>query len=140
MKQFYTKRRWVRLQRSSGVAEHNVPYVGSQLTADMRIQVKAGSMLPTSPSARLNYVLNLLNTPGMDLPELWRNLEEIGIIESAPALHKRLERERMDPRLNWLIPALSSQAGGANNKKKIKGNAGRSSRATTPQSAADKRG
>ncbi len=130
--QFYTEQRMAHLKRQAGREEH-VPYIGVHLIADMRMQAKAGSMLPTSPSARLNYVLNLMSTPAMDVPELLRNLEEVGIIESASALLKRLSKERSTPALQWLIPGLQQPGGG---KKKPKASAGRSARGTTPQKAA----
>jgi hypothetical protein len=82
--QFYTNERYVRLRRESGVDQH-IRYVGTRLSADMKMQAKAGSMLPTSPSARFNFILNLLNTPAMDIPELLRACEEIGLIDSASA-------------------------------------------------------
>lgn len=130
--QFYTEQRFAHLKRQAGV-EQNIPYIGVHLTADMRMQAKAGSMLPTSPSARLNYVMNLMSTPAMDVPELLRNLEEVGIIDSASALMKRLTKERANPSLQWLVPGAQQQNG---SKKKPKANAGRSARGTTPGKAA----
>jgi hypothetical protein len=130
--QFYTEQRFLQLKQESGVERH-VSFFGTRLTADMRMHAKAGSLMPTSPSARLNYVMQLLNTPAMDVPELLRNLEEFGIIESAAVLLKRLQKERMDPSLQWLVPALNPAGG--KQKKKVKPNAGRSARGKTPQGA-----
>jgi hypothetical protein len=133
--QFYTDNRYLELKQESGVERH-VSFIGVRLTADMRMRAKAGSLMPTSPSARLNYVTNLMSTPAMDVPELLRNLEEVGIIESAAVLLKRLTKERNTPSLQWLIPSL--QPAGGKQKKKPKPNGGKSSRGSTPQGASSR--
>ncbi len=127
--QFYTRERLIHYKDDAGVERH-VAFIGTRLTGNMHMTVKAGSMLPTSPSARLNYALQLINTPAFDIPELLRNLEEVGLIDSATRVLKRLQQERSNPQLQWLIPAL--QPPGGKQKKKAKGNGGRSARATTP--------
>jgi hypothetical protein len=90
-------------------------------------------MLPSSPSARLNYALQLINTPAYDIPELLRNLEEVGLIDSSTRMLKRLQQEKNNPTLQWLIPAL--QPAGGKQKKKAKPSGGKSARNTTPQKA-----
>lgn len=130
--QFYTKERIIRYEDNAGV-EQEANYVGTRLTAPMQVQVKNGSMLPASPSARLNYAMQLINTPAFDIPELLKNLEEVGIIDSATRLLRRLVQEKSNPLTMWLIPALAAQQ-----KKKAKGNGGRSARATTPSKAAER--
>ncbi len=131
--QFYTQERIAHFEDDAGVEQH-VPYVGTKLTANISMRVKAGSMLPASPSARLNYAMQLINTPAFDVPELLKALEEFGVIDSASRLLKRLTQERLTPSLQWLIPALAPPGG--KQKKKAKGNAGRSARGGTPQQAA----
>jgi hypothetical protein len=130
--QFYTAEKIVHYKDDAGIERH-VPYIGTRLTANMHMRVKAGSMLPTSPSARLNYALQLINTPAYDIPELLRNLEEVGLIDSATRILRRLQQERSNPQLQWLIPAL--QPPGGKQKKKAKPSGGKSARASTPQKA-----
>jgi hypothetical protein len=130
--QFYTKERVVHFKDDGGVERH-IPYLGTRLTANMHMHVKAGSMLPSSPSARLNYALQLINTPAYDIPELLRNLEEVGLIDSSTRMLKRLQQEKNNPTLQWLIPAL--QPAGGKQKKKAKPSGGKSARNTTPQKA-----
>lgn len=132
--QFYTRERIIRYENDAGV-EQQISYIGTRLTAPMVVQVKAGSMLPSSPTARLNYAMQLINTPAFDIPELLKCLEEVGIIGSATRLLRRLMQERNNPQTLWLIPALAAQAG---QKKKAKGAGGRSARATTPAKAAER--
>ena len=129
--QFYTEQRYVQIKDQAGVERH-IGFIGSRLSADMRMRAKAGSRLPSSPSARFNYALQLMSTPAMDVPELLRNMEELGLIENASVLLRRLVRERNDPNLQWLIPSLQPPGAG----KKPKGNGGRSARKTTPKKAA----
>lgn len=130
--QFYTNERIIRYEDHAGI-EQQTSYVGTRLTAPMQVQVKAGSMLPSSPTARLNYALQLINTPAFDIPELLKNLEEVGIIDSATRMLKRLIQEKSNPNTLWLIPALNNTQ-----KKKAKGSGGRSARATTPAKAAER--
>ena len=134
--QFYTQERIAQYKDNAGIEKH-VAYIGTRLTAEMSLRVKAGSMLPSSPSARLNFALQLINTPAYDIPELLRNLEEVGIIESATLLLRRLQRERADPSMNWLIPALTPPGG--KQKKKARTSGGRSARRQTPLSAASRK-
>jgi hypothetical protein len=127
--QFYTDSRIARIKNDMGVENHR-EYVGMFITGKMKMHAKAGSGLPQSPSARLQVVQQLMATPAMDVPELLRNLEEVGIIESASSHLKRLFREKSNPLLTWLIPALSMPPPGGK-KKNAKKDAGRSARATT---------
>lgn len=134
--QFYTEQRFVQIKDQAGVERH-IAFIGSRLSAEMRMRAKAGSRLPSSPSARFNYALQLMQTPAMDVPELLRNMEELGLIENATVMLRRLMKERHDPNLQWLIPSFqppgAPKPGG---KKKAKGNGGRSARASTPSGAA----
>ncbi|GAC1425728.1 MAG: hypothetical protein NVSMB5_20080 [Candidatus Velthaea sp.] len=130
--QFYTEQRFVQIKDQAGVERH-ISFIGSRLSADMRMRAKAGSRLPSSPSARFNYALQLMQTPAMDVPELLRNMEELGLIENASVLLRRLQRERNDPNLQWLIPSLNQPPKGKG--KPAKGNGGRSARNTTPSRA-----
>jgi hypothetical protein len=127
--QFYTDQRIARLRDEQGVEKH-APYIGMFLSGELKMHAKAGSGLPQSPSARLQIVQQLMNTPAMDIPELLRNLEEVGIIESASAHLKRLMKEKNNPALQWLIPALNGPPPGGK-KKNAKKNAGQSARANS---------
>lgn len=132
--QFYTDARIARIKDDMGVENHR-QYVGMFLNGNMKMHAKAGSGLPQSPSARLQVVQQLMSTPAMDIPELLRNLEEVGVIESASSHLKRLFREKNNPALTWLIPALMAPPPGGRSKGP-KPNAGRSARATTAGSVA----
>jgi hypothetical protein len=130
--QYYTEERMVEVRRQTGESQH-IAAIGTLLTAPMKMQAKAGSQMPTSPSARLSTVLSLMHTPAMDIPELLKNLEELGIIENETVLLKRLVKEQNDPRLRWLIPALAAPPPGGK-KKQGKKNAGSSARARSANS------
>lgn len=132
--QFYTDSRIAHIKDEMGIEKH-LNYVGTYLSGEMKMQAKAGSGLPQSPSARLQIVQQLMNTPAMDIPELLRNLEEVGVIESASAHLKRLMKEKNNPMMAWLIPALAGPPPGGR-KKNAKPNGGRSARASSPGSVA----
>lgn len=134
--QFYTDSRIARIKNDMGVENHR-EFVGMFLNGQMKMQAKAGSGLPQSPSARLQIVQQLMSTPAMDIPELLRNLEEVGVIESASAHLKRLFREKNNPALQWLIPALSGPPPGGK-KKNAKKNAGSSARASSAGAVAQR--
>lgn len=92
--QFYNTPRIARIKNAAGV-EEPVVFFGSSVNTPMTMDVKAGSMLPTSPGARLQYMMTLLNQqkPVIDLKEVWNLLQEVGLIESATALERRITKE-----------------------------------------------
>jgi hypothetical protein len=117
----------------------NVSFIGSQITAGMKMIVKAGDMLPTSPSARLNYLFNLFGTPFADFTEVLRALEEAGIIDSAVVNEKKVRKMVAEFQANpqagpialWENPGLMQLlmgGGGPNKGGQKKGNAGRSAK------------
>lgn len=86
--QFYTQPRLLRLRDAAGV-DKSIRYIGAQMNAPMRMVAKAGAQLPTSPTARLNFLYSLFGTPFVDFQEVLRALEEAGMIDSASGYEKR---------------------------------------------------
>ena len=103
--QFYTEPRMVKIRHASGI-DQPVSFVGTRLTASMQMVAKSGSMLPTSPSARLNMLMEMASTPFVDIPEILRAMQEFGLIESATAMEARLERYVANPHERWKSPGL----------------------------------
>lgn len=107
MATFYTSPVLIQLKTDAGVIEAT-PLLGSHLTAPLRVEAKAGSMMPNSPSARLNAMLALLGSgkPLVDLPTVWALLQEVGAIDSASGLQRRIEKEIANPATRWLVPGF----------------------------------
>jgi hypothetical protein len=120
--QFYTQPRIARIKNASGIDE-TVSFFGSTITTPMTLEVKAGSMLPQSPTARFNMLLNLMNSPKpvIDLKEIWGLLADMGVIDSATALEARIRKERNDPNDQWMVsmppPPKGGQQKGQQTKK-----------------------
>lgn len=134
--QFYSDPIQIKIKDALGVDRH-VIFRGSDLSQDMLMKAKAGSSLPSSPSARLNTMLSLVPQGLADLPEVWKMLQEIGAIESASAIEQRMTRYIANKNELWKAPGLA-QIIGAMQAKKAKSNqknSGRSARSTTPQKA-----
>lgn len=140
--QFLDEPYWVRVEKSSG-AEDTKPFIGTALSAEMRLKAKAGSMLPQSPSARLNMVFQLMNTPYTDFQEIAATLAENGLLRSASDLYKRQVKRVAEYAKSqniialWESPGLaqSVNAGGGGKKKAPAGNAGRTARKQTPRNS-----
>lgn len=143
VKQFYNTPRWVRVRQAAG-CEQPISFVGADLMAPLVMKAKAGGALPLSPSARLNIYMGLMNTPVLDLRELWRVAQEVGIIDSASAIEGRMKRYAQELGLQgdfWMAPGLmqmvmGGQKGGKSRGGKSGGNSGRSARSSTPSKAA----
>lgn len=139
--QFYTEPRLVRIKDEAGV-ERPIAFVGMDLAAPMRVSVKAGSQLPTSPSARLNLIMSLITSPvpAFDLPTFWKHLQEVGLIDSATELETKMRRYMQNPKDLWLAPALMQLMSGGGGKKNKGGShkhsGGKSARRSTPAQAA----
>lgn len=138
--QFLDDPYWVKVERSTG-DEESKPFIGTALSAEMRLKAKAGSMLPQSPSARLNMVFQLMNTPYTDFQEIAATLAENGLLRSASDLYKRQSKRvkqftvSKNPVDLWESPGLAQAVGvGGGGKQKPQGNAGRSARKQTPRS------
>jgi hypothetical protein len=89
--QFYTDGRWVAVRDAVG-GEKSRLFVGTSLTAPMVITAKAGSTLPASPSARLAFVTQLMQTPYGTLEHFAEVLAEAGFIDSASELIATIRR------------------------------------------------
>lgn len=102
MTRFYTTPHMVQLKNDAGVVD-SIPLLGSYFTSPLRVEAKPGSS--RTPTQKLNGLLNLLNTgkPLIDMPEVWRQLAEAGLIDSATAMEKRIFENIKDPSKNWLI-------------------------------------
>lgn len=141
--QFYSQPRMLRVRNMAGV-ERSVSFVGTHLRAPMKMLCKSGSMLPSSPSARLNFLLQSADSPWSFIPQILHQLEEVGFIESASQQERQME-EAMNKFLNnpnplslWKFPGLMRQimGGGPKGGGKNKGQGGRSAKRTTPNRAA----
>ncbi len=111
--QFYTEPRIVQIRNEVGTKE-TISFFGTRISsAQMRVEAKAGSQMPTSPSARLNIMLNLLNAtkPVIDIPELWALLQEVGLIQSASGLERRIEKQLANPKDQWKVVGFPPPAG-----------------------------
>jgi hypothetical protein len=110
VERFYTEPELVEIKNALG-EKQSFPLLGSHIGENYRVEAKPGSMMSATPTARLNTVLNLLQSgfPIFDLPEVWKLLAEVGAIESATALEKRITEERADPKRQWLVPGAQPQ-------------------------------
>lgn len=102
--QFYTSPKMVKIKSEAGIDEP-VSFLGTDLSAPMFVKASAGSAMPQSPSARLQFMMQLLNSPKpiVDLPEVWSLLQEVGLIDSATALEKRIHKEMNSPTEQWKV-------------------------------------
>jgi hypothetical protein len=125
---FYTTPDLVSIKNAAGVDE-SIPFLGTYLVEPLRVDAKPGSSMPNSPSARLNMMLNMLQSgaPMVDLPEVWRLMEQVGYIDSASGLERRIEKEMFDPKQAWKVPgrpqpqAPKKQAKKANGRRSNRG-------------------
>lgn len=119
MQQFYASPRVQKIRDEVG-AEVTVRFFGSEISANMRMKAKAGSMLPQSPSARLSMFMQLASSPMpiVDLPEVWKALAEVGYIDSAGALEKRMTSYMTTNKADlWKAPALMAMLMGGKQKQ-----------------------
>jgi len=105
VERFYTEPVLVEIKNAMGQKE-GIPLLGSHLTETFKVEAKPGSMTSSSPTARLNTMMNLLSSgqPLIDLPAIWALLAEVGLIDSAQAIEQRIAKERKDPNLMWMVP------------------------------------
>jgi hypothetical protein len=104
-----------------------VPLIGSHLSETFHVEAKPGSMMSSTPTARLNSMMNLVGSglPLVDLHEIWNLLQAVGMIDSAKELERRITRERADPKLQWLVPGAQPQQKKPGSAKKPNGKAAR---------------
>ena len=146
--QFYRETRLVRIQDAATGKDKPVQFVGTKITAPMRLLVKTGSMLPQSPSTRMNYLMQSLQTPWGNITDVLRGIEEFGYIDSALETEQRLDEAVTDfmvssasgqPDIRKIIkwPGLMQMLmGGGGKKKPPQKDGGRSVRNRTPAQAA----
>lgn len=134
--QFYSDPMLVRVKNALGLDKH-IEFLGSDLDIDMTMNVKAGSGLASSPSARLNTTMALYAEGLTDRTEVNRKLQEAGAIDSAAAISKRIKSYAKNLDMCKIeMPQLAAQLmGNAKQGKSNKGNAGRSARSTTANKA-----
>jgi hypothetical protein len=135
--QFYGEPRWVFTKDAVGSDESHV-FVGTNLTSPMMVKAKAGSQLPQSPSARLQFSTQILQTPYGTVESFARSLEDVGLIDSGSDFINDLrkyveefEKSGGNPIKLWGAPGLLALLGGG--KKKGQGNSGRTARNRTPR-------
>jgi hypothetical protein len=119
VERFYTEPQLFEIKNEMGQKEA-IPLLGSHLTEQYHVDAKPGSMLSSTPTARLNTAMNLIATgmPLTDLIEIWQLQEEVGLIKSAKELEARITRERKDPNTMWLVPGAMPKPGGGKQAKK----------------------
>ena len=102
MTRFYTTPRLVQIKTDAQIPEP-IPYMGSQFVVPMKVEAKPGSS--RTPTQRFNILLNLLNSgkPLTDMPEVWKQLQEMGLIDSATALERRITKNLGNPATQWLV-------------------------------------
>jgi hypothetical protein len=118
MTRFYTTPHLVQLKNDAGVMEA-VPLLGSHFTAPLKVEAKPGSN--RTSTQKFNSLMNLLGSGKalIDLPEVWRQLQEMGLIASATALERRMWDNLKDPSRNWLITGqIPGQAAAGSTPKK----------------------
>jgi hypothetical protein len=105
VERFYTTPKLFEIKNQLGQKE-SVPLLGTHLDEEYHVDAKPGSMMSSTPTARLTTAMNLVGSglPLMDLPAVWELLEEVGAIRSAKELERRITLERTDPRTKWLVP------------------------------------
>ena len=105
MARFATTPQLITVKNSAGVDEE-IPFLGTHLIAPLKVEAKPGTSMPNSPAARMNMALNMVQSgqPLVDLPELWSLMEQVGYIDSASALERRIEKEMGDPKQAWKVP------------------------------------
>jgi hypothetical protein len=112
VERFYTEPELVEIKDELG-QKQAVPLVGSHLTETFHVEAKPGSLMSSTPTARLTSAMNLIGSglPVMDLPEIWKLLQEVGMITSAREIERRITRERTNPLTRWLVPGGDPSAG-----------------------------
>jgi hypothetical protein len=119
VERFYTEPDLVEITDEMG-KKVAVPLLGGHLTENFHVEAKPGSLMSSTPTARLNTAMNLIQTgqPLMDLIELWKLLEEVGAITSARELEQRITKERSNPATAWLVPGSQPKPPGKGGAKK----------------------
>jgi hypothetical protein len=127
MARFYTSPVIVQLKNDAGIPEP-VPMLSTYLTDPFIVEAKAGSRQPAGPSARLNALLNL-KAAGIpvDLETVYEIMEELGTIQSATGMMRRVEKLKSDPRQLWKLlglppPPDAKNVKKTNSKRQKKGN------------------
>lgn len=104
------------LKDSVGIPQE-IPFVGTYLTDNLLVEAKAGSQQPSSPTQRLQTILNLKNAGvPFDVDTIYEILEEIGTIPSATATVRRIEKLMADESQKWKLVGLPPPPGSKPNK------------------------
>lgn len=105
VERFFTEPELVEIKNTIG-QKQTVPLVGSHLSETFRVEAKPGSLMSSTPTARLTTVMNIMQSGlgAMDLIEFWKLLEEVGAINSAHEMETRITKERSNPATRWLVP------------------------------------
>lgn len=105
MTRYYTTPHLVQLKNDAGVMD-SIPLLGSYFTAPLRVESKPGSS--RTPSQKFNMALNLLSTGRtlVTMPDILKQLQELGLIDSASATERRIMealKNPGDPTKSWLV-------------------------------------
>jgi hypothetical protein len=105
VERFYTEPELVEIKDELG-QKQAVPLIGSHLTETFHVEAKPGSLMSSTPSARLTSAMNLIQAGigAMDLPEIWKLMQEVGMITSSREIESRITKERANPAERWKVP------------------------------------
>lgn len=99
---YYTTPHLIQLKNDAGVME-GIPLLGSYFSAPLRVEAKPGST--RTPSQKFNLLLGLLNSGKMliTMPDVWKQLQELSLIDSASATERRIMEAMKDPSKLWMV-------------------------------------
>jgi hypothetical protein len=105
MTRFFTTPRLAQIKGAAGIPEP-ISFIGASFVAPMKVESKPGSS--RTPTQRLNSLLNLMNTgkPIVDMPEIWKQLGEMGLIDSPNAMERRISENLRNPSKSWLVTGV----------------------------------
>ena len=106
MSRFYTTPRIVQIKNDAAQIPEPIPFIGAMFVAPLKVEAKPGSS--RTPTQRMNSLLGLLNSgkPLVDLPEVWKQLQELGLIDSATAMERRIVKNLQSPATSWLVSGV----------------------------------
>ena len=103
MSRFYTTPRIVQIKNEAAQVPEPIPFIGAMFVAPLKVEAKPGSS--RTPTQRFNMLLNMLNSGKLlvDLPEVWKQEQDMGLIDSATAMERRITKNMGNPSTAWLV-------------------------------------
>ena len=111
MSRFYTTPRIVQIKNEAAQVPEPIPFIGAMFVAPLKVEAKPGSS--RTPTQRFNMLLNMLNSGKLlvDLPEVWKQEQDMGLIDSATAMERRISKNMGNPSTAWLVTGQIPGAG-----------------------------